>query len=658
MPRSWTIGKNPGCDRVVNQPGVSEYHCRLTLTDDTFFLEDLGGAGTFVAGRSIQSRTRVTRADAILLAEGVPMPWPADALRPGSRVLTIGRLADNDIVIDLAVVSGRHARVIWDPSTQEAFIEDLGSSNGTFLASRGKVPTHAVLKVGDTVLLGTHSFPASEIFARFDTSPLPRHTIADRDLTFGRDPRCDAVIDLLAVSSRHALVKRVGGAIVIEDLGSSNGTFVNGEPIKQPSPVVSGDIVTLGNYSFVVVDSRNPATTTTQPIRVESVPVPPPPAPPPPVVIAPRPSKMPLVVGAICVSILAVAGSIAAVVWAGRSNTEQAALAKSDPNPGPVVVETHRPPSPNASSSFSTSHDPVPNPVPPPLPSVDAPAAPVPKPIVKRTPAPVPATALAPNEGLDPPASYHPSKETIAWANALDLSTISAEDEQRLGSELHAIIMGQEAKGKKPRRLGNLEASLKRVEEAAAPFLEARSRKALNYKFTILDSDAVNAFSIPGGFVYVCRGLFRLIGEDEPFALEFVIGHEIAHVDLKHTFVSIASGNADAKKKGIDSLQQCLVPVAFGYPDRLEFEADAWAWEQMTKHMDRSRYEALGFIRRFEGFATENGFPTDGHGIPEPGTNILDNHFRAHPSPRERRKRADKILGPSLTTPSRGAAAR
>ena len=210
--------------------------------------------------------------------------------------------------------------------------------------------------------------------------------------------------------------------------------------------------------------------------------------------------------------------------------------------------------------------------------------------------------------------------------------------------------MGQTARPKGGNRFDDSEAFLKRVEEAAAPFLDARSRKALSYKFTILDSDAVNAFSMPGGFIYVCRGLFSLIGEDEPSALEFVIGHEIAHVELKHTFACIAGGNAESKKKSVDTLQQCFLPVAFAYPDRMEFEADAWAWTQMTNAMDRSRYEALTFIRRFEGFARENKFPNDGHGQPEPGTNILDNHFRAHVAARERKKRADKILGPSSGT--------
>ncbi len=675
MSRSWTIGRQTGCDVVVNHPSISDYHCRLSLTDDAFFLEDLGsGSGTFVNGRAISSKSKVTRADRILLANTVPMPWPAEAIWPGSRFLTIGRLADNDLVVDLAVVSGHHARVIWEPLTREAFIEDLGSSNGTFLGSKGRVFAQAELKAGDTVLLGTHPIPALEILARFDTSTLPRHTFADREMIIGRDPKCDLMIDVLAVSSRHARVSKVGGAIVIEDLGSSNGTFLNGRQINQPTPVVAGDVVTLGNYSFLVDGKRTPATT--QPIRVNTFPVPTPPplspvantaslippmpptpritTPNPPAAISRRSANVPVLVGAGCIAILAVSGSIAAVVLMGRgggpSQPESTLLVKAAPIASPIAPEV-RPTSTPIAPSDSGTREPLPKSIADAVPRNDILVSKsVPKAPKKEAAKPAKAERTLtppPLVELEAPTPYQPSKETIAWANALDLAKISVEDEQRLGNELHALIMGQTARPKGGARFDDSEAFLKRVEEAAAPFLEARSRKELSYKFTILDSDAVNAFSMPGGFIYVCRGLFTLIGEDEPAALEFVIGHEIAHVDLKHTFACIAEGNAESKKKSVDTLQQCFLPVAFAYPDRMEFEADAWAWTQMTKTMDRSRYEALTFIRRFEGFARENKFPTDGHGQPEPGTNILDNHFRAHVAARERKKRADKVLGSS-----------
>lgn len=56
--------------------------------------------------------------------------------------------------------------------------------------------------------------------------------IKDRS-TIGRRPYNDVVIDNLAVSGEHAVVQMVDGRAVLEDLGSTNGTYVNGKAIKK-----------------------------------------------------------------------------------------------------------------------------------------------------------------------------------------------------------------------------------------------------------------------------------------------------------------------------------------------------------------------------------------------------------------------------------------
>ena len=169
--------------------------------------------------------------------------------------------------------------------------------------------------------------------------------------------------------------------------------------------------------------------------------------------------------------------------------------------------------------------------------------------------------------------------------------------------------------------------------KAARPLLDTVTRKDIHYTFTVLDSDRVNAFSLPGGFVYVCRGLFDLIGSDEDYALQFVLGHEIAHVDLKHALKCVAPGNAEAKKRGIDTLRQFMVPIGLGYPDEQEFEADAWAYQRMTTRLDRTRRETLAFLRKFQGYSRRNGF-VNGRKPPDPKSKftLVENHFRAHPA--------------------------
>ncbi|GAC56096.1 hypothetical protein GOHSU_02_02450 [Gordonia hirsuta DSM 44140 = NBRC 16056] len=69
--------------------------------------------------------------------------------------------------------------------------------------------------------------------------------------TIGRTPDNDIVVADVLASRRHARLSSVGGALVIEDLGSVNGTFVNGHRITGRQQLAENDVVTIGNSDFV-----------------------------------------------------------------------------------------------------------------------------------------------------------------------------------------------------------------------------------------------------------------------------------------------------------------------------------------------------------------------------------------------------------------------
>src|SRR5690242_3006327 len=62
----------------------------------------------------------------------------------------------------------------------------------------------------------------------------------------GRAPDCDLVVNQPEVSTHHCRLTRTDKGFVLEDLGSSNGTFVNGVRIRKPTPVQPADRITLG----------------------------------------------------------------------------------------------------------------------------------------------------------------------------------------------------------------------------------------------------------------------------------------------------------------------------------------------------------------------------------------------------------------------------
>ncbi|MFN3564793.1 MAG: FHA domain-containing protein, partial [Burkholderiaceae bacterium] len=92
--------------------------------------------------------------------------------------------------------------------------------------------------------------------------------------TIGRRSHNDVVIDNLAVSGEHAVVYASGSDIYLEDLGSTNGTTVNGQPIKKHL-LQSGDIVEIGKYRLkFLADGASGSDTevdidTSQPLRRE-----------------------------------------------------------------------------------------------------------------------------------------------------------------------------------------------------------------------------------------------------------------------------------------------------------------------------------------------------------------------------------------------------
>jgi hypothetical protein len=217
-----------------------------------------------------------------------------------------------------------------------------------------------------------------------------------------------------------------------------------------------------------------------------------------------------------------------------------------------------------------------------------------------------------------------------------DVAHLTTDDEIRLGRALHELIL----QFNRPLETGPWQ---RRVEEAAEPFLKTVARKAIPYTFTVLDSNAVNAFSHPGGFVYVSRGLFNLIGEDEDYALEFVVGHEIAHVDLQHAVRILRDPGVMKLTEGtLQKLYMLIIP--FGYLD-LDLEADAWAYRRM-KQLGRTERETLTFLRKLEGYARANGFE-NGLAKPQPGRGAspLENHFRAHIATWKRLKHLKELTG-------------
>lgn len=89
----------------------------------------------------------------------------------------------------------------------------------------------------------------AKLILTLDGVPQGEHELDKELFTIGRRPNNDIHIDNLAVSGSHAVVRTIGNDSFLEDLDSTNGTLVNGKPIKKHI-LQHGDVIELGKYQI------------------------------------------------------------------------------------------------------------------------------------------------------------------------------------------------------------------------------------------------------------------------------------------------------------------------------------------------------------------------------------------------------------------------
>ena len=92
----------------------------------------------------------------------------------------------------------------------------------------------------------------AKLILSMETTVLKEIPLTKERITIGRKPHCDIQIDNLAISGEHAVVITILNDSFLEDLGSTNGTFVNGQSVKKHF-LVNGDTVELGKYRLKYV---------------------------------------------------------------------------------------------------------------------------------------------------------------------------------------------------------------------------------------------------------------------------------------------------------------------------------------------------------------------------------------------------------------------
>ena len=233
----------------------------------------------------------------------------------------------------------------------------------------------------------------------------------------------------------------------------------------------------------------------------------------------------------------------------------------------------------------------------------------------------------------------------------------TGEREFSLMSEQQEIGIGQEMDSQIGREMGvydnrDLQGYVDGVGQRLAQVSE---RPHLPWKFTVVDSPAINAFALPGGYIYLTRGIMPFLGDEAEMA--GVLGHEIGHVTARHSAqqYSRATGAqlglvlggifvpAVRQFGGLAETGLGLLFLKYGRDD--ELQADALG----VRYTARSGWDpggVAGMLGTLDRIADES---TDRRGVP--------NWLSTHPAPEDRVRQVQSVIAQARaeTTVSRAA---
>ncbi len=186
--------------------------------------------------------------------------FPAQIHRLEKNTVTIGRAPDNDIVIASEIVSRHQGRFEYRDRRYE-FIPNPNVTNP--MLYEGRMIERHRLHHQDTLRI--HSTLPGQMVTMLYNAPSEESATVDFStvsfgeknvLTFGRNTDNDVVLAVPNVSQYHAQIEKVGQRYRVIDLDSSNGTFVNDEPVTGESWASSGDAIRIGPYRFIAGNNQ------------------------------------------------------------------------------------------------------------------------------------------------------------------------------------------------------------------------------------------------------------------------------------------------------------------------------------------------------------------------------------------------------------------
>jgi len=266
-----TIGRSEVNNISIQNSLLSGKHLKIYRKESNIYIEDLNTSnGTYLNGEKLESNQPYLLQEnqkVILASEKITFYIEKTINKESNQLIkntiTIGRDSSCDIVINSAMVSSIHLQIL--KKDMQWYIQDNNSTNGTFLNGRNETNKiiSAPLKRDETIYLGNYKLQSNKILDYLTNKETKKSTKIElsETTTIGRDPKSDIYINHPSASFHHAVLHKTSSGYLIEDLKSTNGTYINGKQVKGKIPLNKGDEIQVGIHSFILtLDEKNNAT--------------------------------------------------------------------------------------------------------------------------------------------------------------------------------------------------------------------------------------------------------------------------------------------------------------------------------------------------------------------------------------------------------------
>jgi beta-barrel assembly-enhancing protease len=188
------------------------------------------------------------------------------------------------------------------------------------------------------------------------------------------------------------------------------------------------------------------------------------------------------------------------------------------------------------------------------------------------------------------------------------------------------------------------DAAIEKYVNAVGRHIAARAHRKLDYKFHYIpNADFINAFALPGGHIFIGKGLIDHMDTEDQLA--GVLGHEVEHVDHYHCNERIA---LEARLRSIPFGELIALPVELfqaGYSKDQEMEAD----RDGTALAVMAGYSAQGAVRLFQTFERlgrqyVQKAESPQEELSQVAIETLTGYFRSHPLPQERERQIQQLI--------------